>query len=72
MSKQSVAEWISVILCLSGSPVMLLFLIAGAQETSKECEMHIILALILYVIIGLALLGITVKLLSKLIYFIIK
>jgi len=72
MSKNSVAEWISIILCLLPSPFVIMFLLILAGDMRQTWGISIALAIIICVVIGLIALLFTSWILQKLIYFIIK
>ncbi len=72
MSKNSVAEWISIILCLLPSPFVIMFLLILAGDMRQTWGISMALAIIICVVIGLIALLFTSWILQKLIYFIIK
>lgn len=72
MTKKSVAEWASVVICLLPSPLVIMFLLCVAGEIRIAWQISVFLAIILCAVVGLIALLFTSWLLSKLVYFIIK
>ncbi len=72
MTKKDVAEWISIILCLLPSPLVIMFLLIVAGAIREAWHITNFLAITLCTIVGLIALLITSWVLSKLVYFIIK
>lgn len=72
MSKKTVAEWISIILCLLSSPFVIMVLLTLSGQMRDTWHISLALAITIYAIIGLIALFTTSWLLGKLVYFIIR
>lgn len=72
MSKKTVAEWISIILCLLPSPFFIMVLLTLSGQMRDTWHISLALAITIYAIIGLIALFTTSWLLGKLVYFIIR
>lgn len=72
MSKKTVAEWISIILCLLPSPFVIMVLLTLSGQMRDTWHISLALAITIYTIIGLIALFTTSWLLGKLVYFIIR
>lgn len=72
MSKKTVAEWISIILCLLPSPFVIMVLLTLSGKMRDTWHISLALAITIYTIIGLIALFATSWLLGKLVYFIIR
>lgn len=72
MSKKTVAEWISIILCLLPSPFVIMVLLTLSGQMRDTWHISLALAITIYAIIGLIALFTTSWLLGKLVYFIIR
>lgn len=72
MSKKTVAEWISIILCLLPSSFVIMVLLTLSGQMRDTWHISLALAITIYAIIGLIALFTTSWLLGKLVYFIIR
>ncbi|MEL5894516.1 hypothetical protein AAE250_13600 [Bacteroides sp. GD17] len=72
ISKKSVAEWSSIILCLLPSPFAIMLLLIVAGEMRDSWHITNFLAIMICAIIGLIALLFASWILGKFIYFIIK
>lgn len=72
MTKKNVAEWVSIILCLLPSPMVIMFLLILVGIMSDTWGISTFLAVVICVVAGFIVLYCTAWLLKHLIYFIIK
>jgi hypothetical protein len=72
MEKKSLSEWIAIIICLLPSPIVIMFLFTIVGVVGRHYQINLIWPLLGALVIGFVILRITIWLLSKLVYFIIK
>lgn len=72
MSKNCVAEWISIILCLLPSPLFIMLLLMLAGDMRDTWQISNFLAITICGMLGLVALFVTSWMLQKLVYFIIR
>ena len=71
-TRQHVAEWIAVILCLAAAPVPCITIMSATKVLSEQWNCLPVWPALLSLAIGAVLLAITAKVLSWVIYLIIK
>lgn len=71
-TRQHVAEWIAVILCLAAAPVPCITIMSATKVLSEQWNCLTVWPALLSLAIGAVLLAITAKVLSWVIYLIIK
>lgn len=72
MNKKTVAEWVSIILCLLPSPFIIMVLLIVSGQMHDNYQISLAWAITICGIIGLIALFFTSWVLGKLVYFIIR